>query len=1170
LKERSTEQVLNELAGLLQLLPLFIFFAFQSCNHRAGQQIEAEIADKLQATIPMIKESFAPPKITYITTSNQPKKVPAGNPNVRLVSSNAGAPVFKNYGREQGFDQIVVFTGTADRSGALWFGTPYGVIRYNGKTFTNFTTHQGLAIPPVVCIIQDKAGNLWIGTDNEGVIFYDGKQFSNIDTKDGLPNNSVLSMIQDKAGNLWFATGGGGVSKYDGKRFENMGTADGLASDTVASILEDSQGNIWMGTLGGGVSKYDGKGFKNYSILQGFAGKYVKSIFEDKSGNMWFGTEDGGVSEYDGSVFKNFTTNQGLASNNIRCINQDDAGNLWFGTYDGGVSIFDGEVFVNYNSSDGMTNNNVNCILKDRYGSLWLCTSGGGLSRVMNNITNYSSLFGHAGHFITSMIRDRTGNLWFGVTSGGISKYDGKTITNYNRTRGLKSDVVWSMMQDNAGDIWIGTDAGVSEFDGKDFTNYTTDQGLPNSSVTCILQDKAGNIWFGTFKGISKYDGKSFISYSKDQGLANDTVSSIMQDKEGNIWVGTENWASKFDGKKFTNYLLAHNGEIKPIFEDFDGNICFSIQGGEGIFKYDGKHFSNFRIDPELKWNDVNATLKDSIKKVLWLGTDFGLFGMKEVFDSNGEKLKNGVDVFYVDADYLSDGLQALCLDNNDMLWMGGLGNRVIKLDYSANPNFLTPLSINIQSIKINDQNICWNNLPGKLQVNNETDSLILINEMISTFGYILPQVELDGMRIKFSGIEFDNVTPYYPVPLNLVLPYKDNSISFDFVAIEPALPKQVKYQYKLEGFDKDWSLLGNSTTAVFGNLNEGNYTFRLKALSPYGVWSEMEYKFKVLPPWYRTWWAYILYAIVLIGAMWSFIYYRSQQLRRENRLLEEKVNLRTHQLKEEKEKVESTLSELKSTQAKLIQSEKMASLGELTAGIAHEIQNPLNFVNNFSEVNTELIDELAQEANKGNIEEVKAIANDIKENEQKINHHGKRADAIVKGMLQHSRTSTGVKESTDINALADEYLRLSYHGLRAKDKNFYAEMKTDFDGSLGKVNIIPQDIGRVLLNLYNNAFYALNEKKKSAGEGYEPTVSLSTKKIDNKIIISVKDNGNGIPQKVLDKIFQPFFTTKPTGVGTGLGLSLSYDIVKAHGGDIKVETKEGAGSEFVVQLLAS
>ncbi len=311
----------------------------------------------------------------------------------------------------------------------------------------------------------------------------------------------------------------------------------------------------------------------------------------------------------------------------------------------------------------------------------------------------------------------------------------------------------------------------------------------------------------------------------------------------------------------------------------------------------------------------------------------------------------------------------------------------------------------------------------------------------------------------------------------------------------------------------------------------------------------------------------YAMLAGIGVCMLIAFLFYINNRNRRKANELLQRQKEKTEQ---QKENVEQTLAELKSTQAQLIQSEKMASLGELTAGIAHEIQNPLNFVNNFSEVNTELIEEADQEIDKGNVSEVKIILNDIKENEQKISHHGKRADAIVKGMLQHSRSSTGVKEPTDLNALVDEYLRLSYHGLRAKDKEFNAIMKTDFDNSIGKINIIPQDIGRVLLNLYNNAFYAVNEKAKLRPDGYEPTVTVSTKKMGNKVILTVKDNGNGIPRKIIDKIFQPFFTTKPTGEGTGLGLSLSYDIIKAHGGEIKVKTIEGEFTEFVVQMPVS
>jgi len=274
------------------------------------------------------------------------------------------------------------------------------------------------------------------------------------------------------------------------------------------------------------------------------------------------------------------------------------------------------------------------------------------------------------------------------------------------------------------------------------------------------------------------------------------------------------------------------------------------------------------------------------------------------------------------------------------------------------------------------------------------------------------------------------------------------------------------------------------------------------------------------------------------------------------------------NKLEEAKEQVDKTLNDLKLTQAQLVQAEKMASLGELTAGIAHEIQNPLNFVNNFSEINHELSDEIIEAAKRGDLSEIQQLAADIKVNQEKISEHGKRADSIVKGMLQHSRSSSGIKEPTDINKLVDEYLRLSYHGVRAKEKSFNSAILTDFDTSIGTVPVTPQDMGRVLLNLYNNAFYAVAERKKLQPQYYEPEVYVATKMSGTKVEITVKDNGMGIPDKIKDKIFQPFFTTKPTGQGTGLGLSLSYDIVKAHGGEMKVESTEGQGATFTISLF--
>jgi two-component system NtrC family sensor kinase len=335
-----------------------------------------------------------------------------------------------------------------------------------------------------------------------------------------------------------------------------------------------------------------------------------------------------------------------------------------------------------------------------------------------------------------------------------------------------------------------------------------------------------------------------------------------------------------------------------------------------------------------------------------------------------------------------------------------------------------------------------------------------------------------------------------------------------------------------------------------------------------------------IAPDFYLHWGKFFDFTIVA-AFIWTFAGWATSKKQQEelriaaqkNADLDRLVADRTAELTKQKNELQETLVLLQTTQQQLIQSEKLASLGELTAGIAHEIQNPLNFVNNFSEVNTELIDEMREEIAKGNLEEVIAIADDIKENQQKINLHGKRADSIVKGMLQHSRISSGTKELTDVNALADEYLRLAYHGLRAKDKSFNAELVTHFDEKLPKINIVPQDVGRVMLNLFNNAFYAVHQKQKTADTLYKPSIEMSTKLISSHkggrmVEITVKDNGNGIPDSIKDKIMQPFFTTKPTGEGTGLGLSLSYDIIiNGHGGTININSTEGEGSEFIVTL---
>jgi ligand-binding sensor domain-containing protein/signal transduction histidine kinase len=1170
--------------------------AISSCNNKINQHTQPATPKNSESVKGIISDNFEPPKVIRITAGNRPKVVIAGKPSIKIDSTNGGDLFFTNYNKEQGLPISMIYCGFADNDGNLWFGTAGGgASRYDGKSFTNFTVSQGLASNVVTRILPGKDGNIWFLTDH-GLSQYDGKRFLNDNKTNELVSDSVWCTLEDRSGNLWFGTYTHGVIKYDGKSFTKYTVAQGLAGDEVFSIIQDKSGNYWFGTSRHGVTKFDGKNFINYTAAQGLAGNHIRGIAQDRAGNLWFATE-AGISRYDGRSFMNFTKAEGLADSNTSKIVQDKTGNIWIVFRDGGVSKYDGQKFTNFTGPRGPVGKNLQSILEDKSGNLWFASEAG-LSRYDgNNFTHYTTTQGLPGDDIRGITQDKAGNLWFSTMGGGVSKFGGSSFTDYTKPIGLNGTLIFCIMRDKSGNLWFGTNGrGAVKYDGKSFTNYTMAQGLANDYVYGITQDHHGDIWFATYEGVSKYNGKKFANYltfegqkivngycltvdksgnvwigtrgggvskldsnsythfSMEQGLVDNSIYSIMQDSHRNIWFGSDKGASKYDGSRFTNYTTGSglpDNSISAIIKDKNGNIWFGTDKGGS--KYDGNRFTNFTTGLWLGEKSINAMAEDSINDIIWCGTNQGLSGVKENIDSNSKSDLFEFDDFNYGTGYpiAEINQNALSLDSKGKIWAGCGDGKLLRFDYAAVNRNLEPLTLRLNSIKVNNAEICWTNLLPRRQRFRAADSLALLNEMVTTFGQVLPPVALDSMLNEYGDIKFDSIAKFNPIPINLVLPYNDDNLIFDFYAIEPAKPKLVKYEYKLEGYDKAWSPNTNITNASFAHIREGDYTFKLKALSPYGIWSETEYNFKILPPWYRTWWAYAFYGICLLAGI-----YLTDRIRRKVVIERERAKAREKELAQAKE-IEKAYTELKATQVQLVQSEKMASLGELTAGIAHEIQNPLNFVNNFSEVNRELIDEASQAIAAGNPIEVKELLSTLKDNEEKINHHGKRADAIVKGMLQHSRSGTGQKELANINGVADECLRLSYHAIRAKDKSFNANLQTDFDDTIDKIPLIQQDIVRVFVNLYNNAFYAVSEKKKFTNAGYEPEVSVSTKKTNNKITITVKDNGNGIPQKVVDKIFQPFFTTKPTGQGTGLGLSLSYDIVKAHGGEIKVNTKE-------------
>ncbi|MDQ6609267.1 MAG: histidine kinase, partial [Bacteroidota bacterium] len=471
-------------------------------------------------------------------------------------------------------------------------------------------------------------------------------------------------------------------------------------------------------------------------------------------------------------------------------------------------------------------------------------------------------------------LQDKVGNFWFGTLDGGVSKYDGKSFTNYTTAQGLADNRVWSMMEDRAGNIWFATDkGGASKYDGKNFIIYTTAQGLASNSVVNISQDNAGNIWFGTHGGASKFDGKSFANYTTAQGLPGNNIQGVIQDKEGNLWFAThDDGVSKYDGNRFTGYTTAQglvSNKVYSLLKDKAENIWVGTNAG--VSRYDGKNFTNYTTEQGLADNYIWAMVEDQQRDMIWFGTNQGLSGFKEKGSTTGNTQDNRFENFNKNTGYPIKGGSSLLVDNKGIVWVGIGHNELIRFDYSAVSKNTEVLNLKIGAVKVNNEPVCWNNLLRK-QRGNKTDSLTILNEMITSFGKALSPAVLDSTAKKYAGIQLDGVSRFYPVPINLVLPDEYNNITIDFVAIEPALQKQVKYQYKLEGYSKDWSPLSNNSTAVFGNMPAGNYTFMLKAVSPFGVWSQTQYSFKVLPPWWATWWAYILYAL-FIGSVGYTLY---------------------------------------------------------------------------------------------------------------------------------------------------------------------------------------------------------------------------------------------------------------------------------------------------------
>ena len=1082
----------------------------------------------------------------------------------------------KLYDSNRGISDIAL-----DQNGLVWFTSMGdGLYHFNGSEFLKVGEENysesidstSLSTSLLSSLEIDENNNLWLGTLGHGLEYYDVEtgfvihnRYDSLNAY-SISNDTITDVLIDNSKNLWVATRNGISIKKPGKEgFENH-----YQSSSIYGLYEDLKGNIWI-TLGnkfgstfntkGGLIKYnvETEDFKKIVDINEGYGNFGK-IFVDAEGKIYITVENRGIGVLDEAISK-LTFPKPLRTDTTLALDfhssilfQDKRNQVWIGSYAGGIKLYDpikGSITArfgpyidpNFNvieeEDSEFTSFPTSYLFEPETGIFWI-GSDNGLYRVSRSEILQIPFFSMPYYESNSMYIQRNilfiatsdhGLVQKNLTTGEVrlwNEYDDADVT----IPGLNT--IWGMqVNESTKTIWLG-----STSEGLFKVTYNTSVDFP-------------------FYKPEKIKNYSHVPDDKNS-IIDDQVNGLIMGKEGLIWLATASGLSSFDPQKevFTNYQYDENDNTT-----LSSSLLLCVEQGSG--------------------------------DAIWVGGDQGISRMDK---------KTGNFTHYP-----MELIKDLCMDKSGLLWAG---NR--KGIYYYNPKTKVFERLTKEAIGVEIQNVIgikedWNNnlwVSTKneiIRINSNRASALIFSEKHGVKfnkmgwqdnhlsydeelflghhnGYYhfnpedfdrlnLPNPILNFSRLKI-GNEVINPGEDSPLskPLNqtdqIQLSYEENTFSIEFSGVDYVFNEELDYRFKLENYNSEWNDLGNDNKVFFFQVPPGNYTLKVIASNAIGMFSEREIEIIIGKPWWLKPWAFAIYISTL-----SCLVLAVNTIQRRRTLRKERERVKDRQLEHAAE-IEEAYKQLRETQNQLIHAEKMASLGELTAGIAHEIQNPLNFVNNFSELNQELLNELKEALDQNDQEEIEYIIKDLLVNEEKVRHHGKRAEDIVRSMLQHSRSRNSKKEFININSLAEEYLRLSFHGLRAKDKSFNADFKTTLDDTIPEIEVVPQEIGRVLLNLINNAFHAVSEKNKISENGFTPSVEVITKNKESNIEIIVKDNGPGIPDEIRDKIFQPFFTTKPTGEGTGLGLSMSYDIVtKGHRGDIKVNSDKEVGTEFVIHL---
>lgn len=1105
---------------------------------------------------------------------------------------------FEHISWDDGLSQVTVRSIIQDSRGFMWFATDDGLNKYNGYDFTvyrhNAADTGSIPSNQVMCLFEDSREVLWIGTRN-GLSRFDKntETFTRFnhgpENEKSLSSNVINALSEDAAGNLWIGTPEGlnKLNRESGHftryKFTGKDSAD-LSQNIVNALAADLDGNIWAGTEGGLIHFEVSSGnYTQYThepnMANSLSHSMVLSLHINSQGIIWIGTFDGlnsfNPAENKFVLHKPSEKVTGL-KNHIFSISQDLTGKIWYGTIGGGLFVFDPvhNTFTHHlkenETSYTLSDNSIIEIYTDTSGYVWLGTQAGGINKLNSKGQNFSAYQqipsnknSLQGSTIWGVIEDSAGLLWV-ATDQGLNKYNKKTEkwTHYTnretKNDALNSKSVWSIFEDKSGNLWIGgTSLSKLKKETGTFTHYQDDSTEPKSLVKNawkVLQDKEGLLWVATVgSGLKKFNEKTgkLTHYLHDPNKANSLSNNLIWDahidSSGIMWLGTNGGGlNRFDKKtgKFTHYLhqagiqgSLSNNYIYSIHEDEEGSLWVGTNGG-GLNKFDkgSQTFKAYKEKDGLINNVVYGILEDG-KGNLWLSTNKGL----SRFNPQTETFKN----------YDSrDGLQS-----NEFSAGAYFKNEAGEMYFGG----------------INGLNIFH---PDSIKGNTAVPPIVITDFQI--FNKAVPIGEDSPLQKHIS--ETDEIT----------LSYTQSVFSFEFVALNYVSPDKNQYAYMLEGFDKDWYSIGNRRFATYTNIPPGTYTFRVKASNNDGIWNEegASIQISIVPPFWQTTWFYLLLFIFLVVLVAGIFQLRLRNLSRTGNLLKKQVSERTNELSQEKGRVQkqneqlnsingelkSTLKNLRNTQVKLVQSEKMASLGQLTAGVAHEINNPVNFISagidslkaNYEDIVALLHKYRGLKENENAEEsfiEIEAFEQEIKLQEllgeitqlfKGIKEGAGRTKEIVKSLQNFSRLDENNLKKADLNEGLEATLSMLQPNLTDRIQVVKAY------GNLPEIECFPGQINQVFMNILSNAIQAIE------GEG---RIQITTRTDKDFAIVEIKDSGKGIPPEIIHKIFDPFFTTKEVGKGTGLGLSISYGIIAKHNGRLSADSPAGKGAIFTIEL---